>query len=1104
MKFSEKITISSGFKRSIDLQKDQLDKNVLQHYLCPPSSEQVLHAMYQHLDTGTQSAFTWTGPYGSGKSSLAVFLSALVSGDRNAYKVAANKLNIYKNELLSVFSYKQKRKIITVLGRPENPCAVLAEALMVENNSQTILAKLEELSYQDNGIILFIDEMGKFLEKATFDASIDVYLFQQIAELANRSDGKFIFISILHQSFAEYSRNLSKNLRDEWIKIQGRFIDLAINAAGEEQIDLISRAIISDNKPLNILPMVDITAQIIAKNRPVKKEIFAESLNACFPLHPCVAILLSPVSRRRFGQNQRSIFSFLSSAEPFGFQSFIHDTDFSTDKYYTPDLYWDYLRTNFENSILASSDAKNWAIAIEAINKVSAAGCDEITQNILKTIAVIDIFKGTSGLTADGNILKTIFTDINMEEELNKLQSLSVIRHNKFSDSYALFEGSDFNIDDELSEAFKQITDIDFQKLNQLASFRPIVAKRHYHETGAMRWMDIKLIPAHILKTSLQNHETQAFGEFLIAIPKDVTEFLETQMMISKHKADDINFPILLGLPNEYERLLNDVKELLALEWLRRNSTLLSGDKVARREIENRHGLIAQRLELTLENILHDITWIRDGKNIGTLANREMSSYASNLANNTFNKSPYLKSEMLNRQQPSGNANAALNALLKRMVLNNGEKHLGIEGFPAEGGLCKILLEDTGLYILKNKEWQFKPPKNDSKKLHELWSYTDKILMDASSNVTLKTIYEQWEKPPFGIKKGLHTFLIACYLLAEKRQVAAYLDDIYTPDIDDLFIDYLTKDTSNISLRYVDNERGNKQDIISTLTAKLRTESSLNLSLQPNASSLDIARELVRLTDRLNLWVLRTRKLSKNTIQLRELLKSAQDPNKLIFDDLSALFKFNDDIDTGMKLLVDALKELMDAYPALLKQLMQILANELELKEITDTSLHRLRERAQNVKQASGDFRINAFIARLENFHGSEEDIVGIGGLGANKPIYDWIDFDAERAAIEIAVLCDGFKQAELYVRVQGRAAQRHAIAITSGLSGETQTHHSSFNILEDYRDEINNIKACLTDAILSEENPEFVLAAITELSIEYMNFLKNDKDIKKKAVGNE
>ena len=84
--------------------------------------------------------------------------------------------------------------------------------------------------------------MGKFLEGAAHDGT-DIYFFQELAELASRSDRRLIVIGILHQAFEEYAHRLSREMRDEWAKIQGRFVDLAITVAPEEQIDLVSRAI---------------------------------------------------------------------------------------------------------------------------------------------------------------------------------------------------------------------------------------------------------------------------------------------------------------------------------------------------------------------------------------------------------------------------------------------------------------------------------------------------------------------------------------------------------------------------------------------------------------------------------------------------------------------------------------------------------------------------------------------------------------------------------------------------------------------------------------------------------------------------------------------
>jgi hypothetical protein len=39
-----------------------------------------------------------------------------------------------------------------------------------------------------------------------------------------------------------------------------------------------------------------------------------------------MAALLGPISKRQFGQNERSVFGFLASVEPHGFRHYLHAT----------------------------------------------------------------------------------------------------------------------------------------------------------------------------------------------------------------------------------------------------------------------------------------------------------------------------------------------------------------------------------------------------------------------------------------------------------------------------------------------------------------------------------------------------------------------------------------------------------------------------------------------------------------------------------------------------------------------------------------------------------------------------------------------------------
>ena len=133
-----------------------------------------------------QCSFTWTGPYGSGKSSLLVVLGALLSGDA---KLRAKAGEIVGDDISNDFWSKipPKKKgwhVIGVVGSRDNPKTEIINSINLYQGNPThnssvsdrdVIKKLKDLySLKDEnfgGVILFIDEMGKFLERAVQDRS---------------------------------------------------------------------------------------------------------------------------------------------------------------------------------------------------------------------------------------------------------------------------------------------------------------------------------------------------------------------------------------------------------------------------------------------------------------------------------------------------------------------------------------------------------------------------------------------------------------------------------------------------------------------------------------------------------------------------------------------------------------------------------------------------------------------------------------------------------------------------------------------------------------------------------------------------------------------
>lgn len=1069
MALDKKVKISNEFIRSINLVDDQNNDQILDNFILTHSSKKALTNIADHCITKKQSSFTWTGPYGSGKSVLALYLNYLC-GPENKYHARELSKVIEKDTGYEPF-FSTKRNFIPIVGSASSIINSLAEKIGCKPDTNSILNKLKSFSKGESETIIVIDEMGKFLEYALQNKEFDIYIFQQIAEIANRSSGKLIFIGILHQSFLEYARHLTKSVRDEWSKIQGRYIDLSINAVGEEQIQLISKAIVSELKPSRISSKTRLVTKTIAKNKPVEIDSLNKILNNCWPLHPVVAGLLGPISRKRFGQNQRSIFSFLSSAETFGFNHFISNNTINSKVLYSPIQLWDYLEANFSNAIIASPDSSIWNLANESISRASVLFNSSYHQNILKVISLINIFKGNSGIEASKEILESIFdNETDLEKTLNELVENKLIKLDDYKSRYSLFEGSDFDIDSELDTAKNQIGNLDFEKLNQIAEFEPIIAKKFYHDTGSLRWMKINFVES----ISQENASKEFIPDFSIIVPSNEEEFIA--MSNDVIEKSHLNPLAPIAVTKYYNELREISFELLTLEWIQKNSPSLSGDKIARKEISNKINIRKHQLHKLAEMSLIDSDWFLEGENLGTLTIPSINSLASKICTKILPDVPIIKSEILNKDKPSGSANTGLNVLLKRMVLNQGELNLGIEGYPLEMGLFKILLDDTGIYGKSGKNFVFKAPSR--KDLKKLWDDTDALLSTNDSSTEIIDVFNFWSTPPYGIKRGLFAFLSLTYIITRSDNIAVYLNDTYVPQIDDLVVDYLIRSPKDISLKFIKSTNQNKSLLLGVHKVLLNTNiTTVNKS---EANAFNLAKSLVQMIERVNPWVLRTRRFDKKTTKLRESIKKASDPNKLIYEDIKEIYG-NDN--AGFSDFESSLLKIIGAYEDLLSDIGNNILSELNVGLSTPENLENLRARAKKVSGISGDFRVDALSSRLTNFESSVDDIAGIASLAANKPINDWIDQDIERALIEISVLCEGMKKAEIYANVDGNR-NRHSFSYASSLSNSSEVKSISFDILEKDRKKIEETKKSINE-LLKNSDAKLALAALTEIGNE-------------------
>lgn len=1059
------VHISRQYQRSIRIDIDLGRVDALNGYICHATAISVIEGICKQITETNQRSFTWTGPFGGGKSSLAVALASALHSNKELRACAREALDLKAIPSFDkAFPVKNGWLLVPVVGQRGSIIAELANSFCKSlgknpygNNKPTARALISDListakKHPNDGVLVIIDEMGKFLEASALDAGDDIYFFQELAEAAARSEGRLVVVGVLHQSFAQYATRLGIDTRDDWAKVQGRYLDLPFVAASDEVVELIGRALESKQHPDIAFSASEIIASSISSRRPSVGSGFAKSLAACWPLHPAMAALLGPISKRQFGQNERSTFGFLSSVEPYGFCAYLNSTTVEQATWYRPSDYWEYLRANLEPSILASSDGHRWSQAVDAVERTEAKSGDRLLIELIKSIAVIDLFRNGSGLAADNAVLASLFYPTPLEEietALQMLASLGVALFKSYIGAWSVFEGSDFNIDAAIAQSLANSPSIDYARLSQLMGLHPVVAKRHYHVTGTMRWMEMTLCSIEQAEKLAANYQPRKseFGTFILALPTRGMSLQDAQMRAracSKLKP----WPVIIGVPKNHFRIGELSAELVALEQVKERHEL-TGDRVARREVNARLAATHSSLEEQLQVAVSMAQW-HDGDNQVVAVGSRLSPLASQFADDLFNLCPRAWSELANRDNLSSNSVKARRNLLHAMLAAETSNALGFEGFPAERGLYETLLKSTELHRQdESGGWQFLPPDaTRAKGFAELWQATRKLFSGVNVSVGADDIYALWSAPHFGVKQGIQPVIFLAFLLANKAHIAVYKDGMFMPHLTDADIDECLQSPKRFSLRWVAIDE-DKNQILGGI-AKLLTEIGGNANA---AAPLEAARGLVGMVYNLPAWTRKTHRLSDIAKAIRDMLIKASDPHKVLFVDLVSLLNASDG-----KSYIDALRgplqELAGAYDAMLFAVQSKL---LEALDADSDDLASLHERANAVAGVSGDFRQDAFATRLAGLDGNHEALEGLLSLAAEKPPRDWVDRHIDAANLELAKFARRFREAEAFVGVHGRQAHSEAIALIIGTGADTKTISRSFSIADRHRKTVDS-----------------------------------------------
>lgn len=1087
------VQVSGRFRRSINLERDAGHQESLKGYILTPSVRSSLDRFLAALQTpGRERAWTLTGPYGSGKSAFAVFLTNLL-GPSNADATRTARRLFVKAGGARVRSLEAHPVLITcerapldflllqalhdsltqfyAVRRGAKPKVLrrLAEVLdragrsdVQECRTSTVVECFVDAAAAINetagvGLLLVLDEAGKALEFAARQPERgDIFLLQALAEAAARIEGSpFAVLAILHQAFEQYGHRLGIEQRNEWSKVQGRFSDVAFQESVDQLLHLTACAVerVSDPPPRpRWKDLIETVAKNVSGATGWKQSVLTESLDGCWPLHPVTALLLGPVFRGRFAQNERSLFAFLASDEPVGFREFLKSG--SHDELYSLDRLYDYLIANHANRIFGE-EGKAWA-EIEAALRRLPRTAEEIDVRVLKTCGLISIFGGAAGLRSSVSVIGCAIGDeVGARASVKRLEKTSFLVFRRFRDSYGIWEGSDLDVEGLIREGYSRMSPTFSLReiLARFATSRHMLARRHSFRSGTLRFFEVSFVQADDLKTRLDlPQDPEADGSILLLLPN------------SQHEADDMRTrlkqplvfftqcqsdrPVVVGIPKAFTHLSELAKELYVLEDVLASTPALQTDRIALREITGRIDAIRELLDHEIESTFgpDGCDWYtRGGARLAAPTSRQFMEWLSELCDDAYSKAPIIQNELLNRRSLSSSAAKARRNLMEAMVLKRGESQLGFVGFPPEMSMYLSVLESTQLHRKVGSAWKFTKPPSDSSMIGVWDEITEFLNATEGERLPLQELYHRLKRPPFGLKDGPIPVLVCAALLSYDAEIALYERGSFVAHLSPSLIERLLRSPETFHVRLC-RVSGGRLAVLERLGRAL-----LGGEKKERKTVLEIVRHIIKFVAAFPEYVRNTPDLSPEAVRVRDALRDARDPAQLLFSELPiacGLTPFEagvratpNSVDAFFDALRKNLGQLEAAYPNLLTRIEQMVSHAFGSSAVGSELRAELRRRAGNVIPLAAEPRVRSFLLRVIDEGLEHQDwVVSLGTHLASKPPANWAPSDEHQFGVQLALTARRFRGIESLVLGSAHGDDSLLrVAITKSGTAETE-----------------------------------------------------------------
>ena len=1046
---------SGMFYRSVALERDAADASASKSFVLTPwlkrGAVEIISGM---REGGTRRAWRVIGDFGVGKSALALAIvqaldprvadpampmRRLVEEMDGAPRMFPLLVTGSRNGLAACLSASISR----ALAIDDLIDLKRGKAIAASTDSFEAILDLRDALRETgrfDGLLLVVDEMGKFLEAANEEEGFDVFRLQALAEGAARSgDAPLAVVLILHKGFQSYAEDWRTARRSEWEKVSERFEEIVFDHPLSHTAALLSAALALDADAIptkarkiydDALTRVRALGWLGPRN--------SKGASGCWPVHPAAI----PVMARffaSFGQNERSLFGFAASEEPNGLRAFAADLA-PADGLYAIHHFFDYVAASLGHRLTSRAGAGEWSRIAAVLDR--AEGADIVENAVLKTIGILNLLNAPDLAATTQSVAEALvpaFARDEIDAAIAKLVSGGFVFRRPGRSELRLWTSR--RVD--LSVIWKEAEDeVDARSvLRDLPRYlaglpiRPhVLARRHSVTTGTNRRFAIRCTHASGLG-GYAGHGDADGG--IVAVHCADAKDIRIARAWSAEVTSENSTMMAVAVPAmpELGPLMID---LLRHRWVVSNAAALQEDAYAAAEIERTVADIEARLVLAVETALGlrgrpptarlEVFWKGDE----TSLDRPFHTVVSTLCAGIYDESPLVENELVNKHSLTSAGAAARQRLIERMFADANDPELGFPAGknPPERALYLSLLRRGGLHREQDGEWTIGPPEpgKDPLRLAPALSAIEKRLAEDARRVALPELYRILANKPYGVRAGLAPLLLAVSLVAAGHRVALFERGTYCPRLDGAAFMRILKSPEHFALQLVALE-GVRADVFRRLAVLLdqpREESGIRAVVDP----------LIRFGVDLPFHAQHSSALTSEARAVRRALAQARSPIDLVFVELPAACgtePFGPDTHADVSRAIEfvnrldaTITELRGCYPKLLEDMREEL-----LRALRAPTRETLAERATALGFRVREQQLRTFVMRLADVALPEDPWTeAIGGAVIGKPPLRWLDRDVEMWRSRVADLTAQFARVEAAAFGDGRS-KRNAVRVS-------------------------------------------------------------------------